>query len=111
LFIFFVDVFIILCRKNYIYIYAYFSQTSIDMNQRLLQLLNLSYYFLDEICLIAQRHGMYGKYTDIGDGRYAYIWCQPHMSERRISFLSQDLTANKFGVIMTSLTNCGVKIE
>jgi len=54
---------------------------------------------------------MYGKYTDIGDGRYAYIWCQPHMSERDISFLSQDLTANKFGVIMTSLTRYGVKIE
>jgi len=54
---------------------------------------------------------MYGKYTDIGDGRYAYIWCHPHMSERRISFLSQDLTANKFGVIMTSLTHYGVNIE
>jgi len=60
---------------------------------------------------MAQKYGMYGKYTNIDNGRYAYIWCQPGISKRHITLLSQDLVSQRFSVIATSLTHCGVKIE
>jgi len=88
-----------------------FSQIAINMTQRLLHLLNVSHFHLDKIHSIAVSHETYAKYTDIGNGRYAYIWCLPNASIKRISNLSAELKTNNFDVTKTTVACQGVKIE
>jgi len=88
-----------------------FLQIAINMTQRLLRLLNVSNFQLDKIHSIAVNHETYAKYTDIGNGRYAYIWCLPYVSLLRISDLSNELRTYDFGVRRTTVACQGVKVE
>jgi len=81
------------------------------MTQRLLHLLNVSHFQLDRIHSVAINHETYAKYTDIGNGRYAYIWCLPNASIRRILNLSAELKAYNFDVTKTTVACQGVKVE
>jgi len=109
---------IFLCRRKLnLHFYACSSQSSICKNQKLLNLLDLSHFRLNEICEIAQIHKCYGKYTDIGNGRYAYIWspywCEPYTNQTKASImlLTNELKSHGFDVIETNLVCSGVRIE
>ncbi|KAG5347937.1 KIME kinase, partial [Acromyrmex charruanus] len=84
----------------------------INHNQRLLQMLGVSYDRLDEICTIAQKFKLFGKYTDIGNGRYAYIWCPLYTDkEIFIELLWDELKKYDCDIMKVYLSCCGVKIE
>ncbi|XP_011881645.1 PREDICTED: mevalonate kinase-like [Vollenhovia emeryi] len=86
-------------------------QVNIILNQRLLRSLDVSHFSLDKIFLITLSYELCGKYTDIGSGRYAYIWCPPNTSIRHILRLTAELKTNSFNVTETTLACSGVKIE
>jgi len=112
-----------LCKIFYVvanltYIFTCSSQSSICKNQKLLESLDMSHSRLDKICEIAQIHKCYGKYTDIGNGRYAYIWCpywcEPHRTNQTkvsIMLLTKELKSHGFDVTETNLVCSGVRIE
>jgi len=72
-------------------------------------MLDVSYH-LNEIYAIAQKHGLSGKYTDFGNGRYAYIWC-PLNKNIAISSYIFELNMHSYDVMMRNLFCSGVKIE
>jgi len=71
-------------------------------------MLGVSYIQLDQICAMAQNLGFSGKYTDLSDGRYAYIW---RTNETDLTVLMNNLTKQGFKVTPTNLFCNGVKIE
>jgi len=80
------------------------------MNHRLLQMLGVSNIQLDEICAMAQKHGLSGKYTDFDDGKYVYIW-YPYTNVIDITIFIYELKLHGFDVVQTNLLCTGVKIE
>lgn len=90
-----------------------FLQTCILVNQNLLNAFNASHDSLNNICVIARKHEMYAKYTDIGNGRYAYVWCPRHADEpcKHMELISKELETHGFDVTETNLARNGVKIE
>jgi len=86
---------------------TYFPQICIRKNHRLLQMLDLSNVYLDKICKLAQKHGLSGKYTEFGNGRYVYIW---YTFENLIFVLMNELKTRGFDVIQTNLFCTGVEI-
>jgi len=72
--------------------------------------LEVSCIELDEICAIAQRHRLSGKYTDLGNGRYAYIWCPVYLTDEYTS-LKNELNIRDIKFIETYLVCTGVKID
>jgi len=85
---------------------TYFPQICIRKNHRLLRMLNVSNIHLDKICKLAQKHGLSGKYTDLG--RYAYIWCTNKID---IAIFINKLKKHDFDVIQTNMHCTGVRIE
>ncbi|KYN37134.1 Mevalonate kinase [Trachymyrmex septentrionalis] len=84
----------------------------ISHNQKLLQMLGVSYDRLNEICAIAQKFKLFGKYTDIGNGRYAYVWCPLYTDkETFIELLWNELKKYDCDIMKVYLSCCGVKIE
>jgi len=85
------------------------------MNQRLLQMFDVSYYHLNEICAIAQRHGASGKYTVFGNtdtNRYVYILYSLYTEKPiNIKHLLKELKTHGFDVKMTKVACEGVKIK
>jgi len=73
-------------------------------------MLGVSYIQLDKICAMAQKHGLSGKYTDLGNGRYAYIW-YPYTNVTDITIFMNKLKRRGFDVMQTILFCTGVKIE
>lgn len=88
-------------------------QHFVATNQNLLRALNVTHDRLDDICMIAQKHGMCGKYTDIGHGRYAYVWCPRHVDEPcdHVVPLVNELRAHGYDITETRLARDGVRIE
>jgi len=72
--------------------------------------LGVSHYHLNKICEIAKKHGLHAKYTDLGNGRYAYTW-YPLNNNNDISSYTTELNTHGFDVIMTDLFCTGVKID
>jgi len=79
------------------------------MNHRLLQMLGVSYFQLDQICAMAQKYGLSGKYADINNGKYAYIW-YPYTKSLNITIFMEELKTHGFNVKQTNLLCTGVKI-
>jgi len=90
---------------------TYFPQTCTRVSQILLQMLDVSYNHLDEICAMAQKHKLSGKYTDFGNGRYAYIWCPSCINIIHITSFINELNTRGFNIIKTNLLCNGVLIE
>jgi len=85
---------------------TYFPQYCTERNQIPLNKLK----YLGRILEISQKHGLYGKHTDFGRGRYVYIWC-PLNKNITISSCIFELNMHGYDVIMTDLFCTGVKIE
>ncbi|KAL0107809.1 hypothetical protein PUN28_014825 [Cardiocondyla obscurior] len=89
-------------------------KTFISINQSFLQALRLTNADMDEICLIARKHEMAGKHTDICGGRYVFILCPLTIldsSTKRIERLMINLHERGFTVKKTNLAQKGVTIE
>jgi len=82
-----------------------FFQTSVRFNHILLNLLNISHVHLNRISATAQKYGLFGKYTDIGNGRYAYIWLNScdYLSKILVILLSLKLKRIGYDVTKTNL--------
>jgi len=89
---------------------TYFPQICTRLSQSLLRVLDVSHNHLDEICAMAQKYGLSGKYTNFGNGRCAYIWCPSYINETNITSFMDELNMRGFDVIPKLLCN-GVKIE
>jgi len=72
-------------------------------------MLDVSHH-LNEIYAMAQKHGLSGKYTDFGNGRYAYIWRPLNKNITILSYIFE-LNMHGYDVITTDLFCTGVKIE
>jgi len=88
---------------------TYFLQLWTRINQELLLTLN-EYYHLNQICVMAKKYGLSGKYTDFGNGRYAYIW-YPLNKNIDIASYMYDLNTHGFDFTQTDLFCTGVKID
>lgn len=97
-------------KNNYILIQCEKITNCIRDSQKLLQSSNLSHSHLNSICSIAQKHGYSGRYTDINNGRYAYIFCLDASSEK-IASLTDELKTHGFDVMKTNLANERVRFE
>ncbi|XP_011631883.1 uncharacterized protein LOC105423722 [Pogonomyrmex barbatus] len=82
----------------------------IAIQELLDSLISHSHRTLRNISLIAQKHNMFAKCTDIGDSRYAYILCAMYVS-KQIMAISSDLEVAGFGVTKTTFSKVGLKIE
>jgi len=89
---------------------TYFSQACTTVNQKLLQMLDVSYCHLHKICAMAKKYGLSGKYTDLANGRYAYIWCPLNKNIDTASYINE-LNTHGIDVIQTYLFCTGVKID
>jgi len=67
-------------------------------------------YHVDLICTIAKKYRLSGKYTDLGNGRYAYIWC-PYNTDIDTASYINELNTHGFDVKQTDLFCTGVKID
>jgi len=76
---------------------------------------DVSYYHLDEICAIAQRHGACGKYTVLSNtdiSRYVYILCSLYTEKPiNIKLLLNELKTQGFDVKKAIVACKGVKIK
>ncbi|KAL6255759.1 hypothetical protein P5V15_013002 [Pogonomyrmex californicus] len=83
---------------------------SIAIQELLDSLISHSHRTLRNISSIAQKHKMFAKCTDIGDGRYAYVLCVMYVS-RKIMAVSSDLKVAGFNVTKTTFSKVGLRIE
>jgi len=88
---------------------TYFPQACSSLNQRFLQSLDVSFCHLHKICAMARKYGLSGKYTDLGNGRFAYIWYP--LNKIDIASYMNELNTHGFDVIETDLFCTGVKID
>jgi len=74
----------------------------------------ISYYRLDKIYAIAQKHGSFGKYTgfcNMHTDKFVYIWCPLYINVPiNIDLLSKELQVHVFDVAKTNLACNGLKI-
>jgi len=89
---------------------TYFLQHCIRVNQSLLRMSDASNDHLDKICAMAEKYGLSAKYTDLGNGRYAYVWCSLNRDIELSSYINE-LNAHGFDVLTTDLFCTGVKID
>lgn len=78
------------------------------VNQQLLNAVGVGHPVLDEVCGLAQRHGLSAKLTGGGGGGCAITLVPPGCAESRVAELKGALTAAGFGCWETTIGSCGV---